>query len=267
MYLKEAIDSTQCSAPSLTQRSARNHNCSVAIYANPAPALRTVTVVHTASSNLQGVELVGHKAIVYSGGSFVDDYAGDDYYRNDLSAVMVAKLAPAVAAAAAAATGKAAAVQHAAPAGAFEDIQQHDDQGLTGLGSQLGADAEGGTSAASMGTASSRSSVVTATMATTTPAVAAPAAVGGRGAAAAAEWHLQRGDAPAAAAAADAGCCGEVAASGLVLQELHALPIAITHHWRDLTGDAARTGPGNPPYFSQVSFREGAQGLCCKGAK
>jgi hypothetical protein len=58
-----------------------------------------------------------------------------------------------------------------------------------------------------------------------------------------------------------------VAASGLVLQELHALPIAITHHWRDLTGDAARTGPGNPPYFSHVSFREGAQGLCCKGAK
>jgi hypothetical protein len=109
--------------------------------------------------------------------------------------------------------------------------------------------------------ASSHPPAATVAMAPAAPAATAPAE--GRGAAHAAGQHPQESGAPppppaaaavAAAVAADPGCCRGVAASGLVLQELHALPIAITHHWRDLSGDAARPGRCNPPYFSQVQF-------------
>lgn len=52
-------------------------------------------------AGLQGVQLVGHKAIIYGAGGFIDDYATDEHYRNDLGCIWLATFAPAIAAAAA----------------------------------------------------------------------------------------------------------------------------------------------------------------------
>lgn len=154
-------------------------------------------------SLLQGVEVVGGKPIIYSGGSFVDDYAGDQHYRNDLSAVFLAHFAapdaPAAAAGAAAAEGMAAAAEGS-------DTQQGRDQVQVRERQQhpAGHAAE--------------------------PAASQPAA--------------------AATAGRDAGQPTD--APRLVLQSLHALPIAIKHSWRTEGGPYQEAGLCNPPYFSQV---------------
>jgi hypothetical protein len=86
-----------------------------------------VVVLH---SLLQGVEVVDGKPIIYSGGSFVDDYAADRHYRNDLSAVFLADFVASEAPAAAGKEAAAAAAAEPAAAGADEgsDRQQGRDQ-------------------------------------------------------------------------------------------------------------------------------------------
>lgn len=175
--------------------------------------LQASTVVHVANmrvwvlySLLQGVEVVGGKPIIYSGGSFVDDYAGDRHYRNDLSAVFLAHFvaSEAPAAAAGAGAGAGAAAEGAAAGAEGSDRQQGRDQvQITARQHPAGHAAE--------------------------PAASQPAA---------------------AMAGRDAG--QPWGAPRLVLQSLHALPIAITHSWRTEGGPYQEAGLGNPAYFSQV---------------
>lgn len=159
------------------------------------------------------MEIVGQKAIVYSGGAFVDDYAGDNHYRNDLSAVMVANFASATAAAGAQRE------LDSWPARDQGPEQQQQQQRPTAVAG------DGGPAGATTGSALSP--------------LPAAAAANNKG-------SSQFG--VASAAAASQGSCP----AGLVLQTLHALPIAITHHWRTEGGPFSKEGLGNPPYFSQV---------------
>lgn len=143
----------------------------------------------------------------------MDDYAGDRHYRNDLSAVFLAHFVAPEAPAAAAARAGAGAEAVAEEAAAGAEEQSDMQQG--------------------------RDQVRIAAL-RQHPAwcAAEPAA-------------LQLAAAAATASRDDAGqpCRG---APRLVLQSLHALPIAITHSWRTEGGPYQEAGLGNPAYFSQV---------------
>jgi poly-gamma-glutamate synthesis protein (capsule biosynthesis protein) len=178
-------------------------------------------VFGTSPHHIQGVEVIGQKALIYSGGSFIDDYAGDGHYRNDLSAIMVARFA---------------AAGDTAAAAAAADVDRCTDQSRRQQSVRPAADvpAEPWLNPQKAATAAASSPAADMKDAACNQPV------------------------PAAAAAAAAGGGSGEDSPALVLQELRALPIAITHHWRS-TGAPfqAHDGLGNPAYFSQVDFAEG----------
>lgn len=195
--------------------------------------------------------MVGCKAIIYSGGSFVDDYSRDDDYRNDLSAVMVATYdSPASAAASAAQS-----------AGLLVDVHHTE---ATSRDQGVGSPAAATTNAYALATAATAAAPVQAAapaVATTVSANAAAATAPVHAAAAAGPEQEEAADAankPSGGSAfAESRPCSSSSSmssrgSGLVLHDLRALPIVITHHWRAEGGPFAGEGGGNPPYFSQV---------------
>lgn len=185
--------------------------------------------------------MVGGKAIIYSGGSFVDDYSRDDDYRNDLSAIMVANYeAPA---------------SPARSSGTSDDIQRTwgRDQGVcspAAATTSAHAQATAAAAAAPVQAAAGAATTMVSSDAATVPVQAAAAGAEPEVAAVVATRPSQ------GSAVADPRPCSSSKASSLVLRGLRALPIAITHHWRSEGGPFAEEGGGNPPYFSQVNVTE-----------
>lgn len=200
-------------------------------------ALLLLALVHH-----QGVEVLGGKPIIYSGGSFIDDYSTDDHYRNDLSTIIVAQYGAALGAApsslaASSGSGSAATTRSAAAAGAPGSAV------TAGRHHQVEAEQQQQQAAAA-------SSAVHTHIPT-------QARKGDRGTADRTP-QLDQGPLPASHSSAAGGAStaaastGSSSSQGLVLKELVARPIAITHHWRTEGGPFAAAGGGNPPYFSQV---------------
>lgn len=65
--------------------------CNTASVVSKHCLFETKSMPHSADAVPKGVEVVDGKVIIYSGGAFIDDYAQDLEFRNDLSAVMVAE--------------------------------------------------------------------------------------------------------------------------------------------------------------------------------
>jgi len=193
----------------------------------------------------------GSKPIIYSGGSFIDDYAGDDHYRNDVSAIFVARFVPRQPQAAGPAHTPGA--DTAPPAAAASPEEGSQAGQLPGCSSCIGpSDAACvlDQAQAPEGHAASMTGHQLQPPAAPSTAAAASAGKAAVPATASTEAHVE----PPRMSAAQAGSAAASTASGgrLVLQELVAVPIAITHHWRSEGGPYKEAGHGNPPYFSQV---------------
>lgn len=220
----------------------------------------------SAHTNLQGVEFLASRPILYSGGSFIDDYSTDEHFRNDLSAVYVATFAPPPASTTtAAATAPAAAAARSPAVASPTTPTAHSQTAAAAAAGGSARDGGGGSSTSgdsvsSGGSGGRKKARLSAGHAVITPSSPStpPAATKGAAASQAAAQGAQ-------AQAESVSSSTAVGGRSLVLQELTALPIAITHQWRSAGAPYAEEGSGNPPYFSQVRFgliKLGAASVC-----
>lgn len=192
---------------------------------------------------IQGVQKLGGKAIIYSGGSFIDDYAVDEEFRNNLSCIWLATFSLTASSSSSSRATEVSGQEQQETAAVGTAAQLEDNINTYTVRCYVPAASDGAAAAA----AALQTEVV--------GGLAARGPEPARLAAAPVELGLGVAAGAAAAAAGTHNIIGSTS-SRLQLQRLVAVPISIQHHWRR---QGAEEGPGLPPYVPEV-----LTGCCCQ---
>jgi len=181
----------------------------------------------------QGVQRLGSKAIIYSGGSFIDDYAVDEEFRNDLSCLWLATYGPCTSSSS---NSRATDDKHKHQQQAIEECRYPQLEAIGNIKVVRGhVPAEsGGCSAA--GPAAPQPGVVAGAAAAKRNVAPAPAGV------------LEEVAAEAALVESGRSTASAVPAASCSCSVWWAVPISIQHHWTDEEGQEL----GLPPYLPEV---------------